>query len=585
MPRRHRSNRDGGRLPPSRRGTRRRRGDRTHARGSPGHDRNARARGLRSGMDRGDSRRGHSMLTAAPGLALTAEQRRIVEWGDGPVVVIAGAGTGKTRVIIERVRHLLETRDDLIPEQILVLTYNVKAARELRDRLDATVGATVRGRIAVSNFHSFCHRILTENAGDAGLPARPDVLDGVGQALLLRDILPDLPLLYYTRSNWAINTFVGFINRAKDELVGPDEFERFVAEERRVFEARNGSFEAAVDRLAAQGNLTPLKSIRGAYAAVRLNELAAKRGDAPDYDKGMFDKAADREARRTVAGTGTALWRNQIPRELHPRIDSLKATYVVDGAALEVLRLTEMAAIFRAYEVELARRGALDYGEQIAGVTTLFKTRPNVLRRSQRQFRYILVDEFQDANVAQIELIEMLGRTPDRPDNVMVVGDDDQSIYRFRGASFAAFAEFDTRFARPPAHDPGATPPGPPPRLRIDQNFRSVRNVLTAANRLIVNNGTRFEPDKRLTTDRQDGAPVELVVCAGAEDEAVAIVDAIKSMVGGEGSGATPRWTDVAVLYRKHRHREAIIARLRDEDIPYTVVGGLSLFDTPEIRD
>src|SRR3954452_7438093 len=586
MPRRHRSNRDAGRLPPSRRGTRRRRGDRTHARGSPGHDRNARARGLRPRMERDDGRRGHSMISAAPAARLTAEQRRIVEWGDGPVVVIAGAGTGKTRVIIERVRHLLETREELLPEQILLLTYNVKAARELRDRLEATVGATVRARIAVSNFHSFCHLILTENAGDAGLPARPDVLDGVGQALLLRDILPDLPLIYHTCGNWTINNLVGFINRAKDELVGPDEYERFVAEERRVFEVRNGSFEAAVDRLAAQGNLAPLKSIRGVYAAVRFNERAAKRGDAPDYDKGMFDKAADREARRSVAGTGTALWRSQIPHELHSRIDSLKATYVVDGAALEVLRLTEMAAIFRAYEVELARRGALDYGEQIAGVTTLFKTRPNILRRWQRQFRYILVDEFQDANVAQIELIEMLGRTPDRPDNVMVVGDDDQSIYRFRGASFAAFAEFDARFARPPTPAPIATPPGPPPRLRIDQNFRSVRNVLTAANRLIVNNGTRYEPDKQLTTDRPDGEPVELIVCAGAEDEAVAIVDAIRSMVGvGQGSGANPRWTDVAVLYRKHRHREATVARLRDEDIPYTVVGGLSLFETPEIRD
>jgi superfamily I DNA/RNA helicase len=98
---------------------------------------------------------------------------------------------------------------------------------------------------------------------------------------------------------------------------------------------------------------------------------------------------------------------------------------------------------------------------------------------------YLLVDEFQDANVAQIELIELLGRAPDRPDNVMVVGDDDQSIYRFRGASFAAFAEFDTRFARPPAHDPTATPPGPPPRLRLEQNFRSVGHVLTGANRLI----------------------------------------------------------------------------------------------------
>ncbi len=211
-----------------------------------------------------------------------------------------------------------------------------------------------------------------------------------------------------------------------------------------------------------------------------------------------------------------------------------------------------------------------------------------MLRRWQRQFRYLLVDEFQDANVAQIELIELLGRTPDRPDNVMVVGDDDQSIYRFRGASFAAFAEFNDRFARPPAHDPNARPPGPPPRLRIEQNFRSVENVLTAANRLIGNNETRFEPDKRLVTDRPQGDPIELLVCAGPEDEAVAIVDAIKSMVGegtGVGKGTGGRWTDVAILYRKHKHREPIVARLRDEDIPYTVVGGLSLFETPEIRD
>ena len=316
----------------------------------------------------------------------------------------------------------------------------------------------------------------------------------------------------------------------------------------------------------------------------RQNERAEDRGETPDYDRGRRSTRPP-TARRAAPSPapGRADCAQPVRRASdHPRIDALAATYVVDGAALEVLRLTELAAVFRAYEDELARRGALDFGEQIAAVTTLFKTRPNVLRRWQRQFRYILVDEFQDANVAQIELIELLGRTPDRPDNVMVVGDDDQSIYRFRGASFAAFAEFDARFARPPAHDPDATPPGPPPRLRIEQNFRSVRNVLTAANRLIANNETRFEPDKRLTTDRPDGDPIELLVCAGAEDEAVAIVDAIKSMVG-EGTGR--KWTDVAVLYRKHKHREAIVARLRDEDIPYTVVGGLSLFDTPEIRD
>jgi superfamily I DNA/RNA helicase len=536
---------------------------------------------------------------------LTPEQRAIVEADDGPVVVIAGAGTGKTRVIVERVRWLLETKgglprrtptppDDaivirnstlfppaaepsprhgnpfdgpLVPEQILVLTYNVKAAKELGERLDAVVGAGVRARIAVSNFHSFCQHVLTESSADAGLPARPDVLDGVGQMLLLRDLRPGLGLRYHT--DYAFPGFVQFINRAKDELVDPDDFDRFVAEERRVYEARYGSFDEANLRLETQGNLAPLRAVRGVYAGLRANERAEDAGELREYDARAFVKATDREARRTIAADGHARPRNQFAQEDHGRIDGLAEEYERDGAALEVLRLTELAVVYRAYEAELAARGALDFGEQISLVARLFKTRPNVLRRWQRQFRYILVDEFQDANVAQIELIELLGRTPDRPANVMVVGDDDQSIYRFRGASYAAFAEFDARF-------------GGPRRLRIDQNFRSKGFVIDAANRLIERNVTRFEPDKRLWTDKDAGIPVELHLCAGTEDEAVAIVDAVRALAGPD-SGR--RWTDAAVLYRKHKHRDAIVARLRDEDIPYTVVGGLSLFEAPEIRD
>jgi DNA helicase-2/ATP-dependent DNA helicase PcrA len=520
---------------------------------------------------------------------LTPEQRAIVEADDGPIVVIAGAGTGKTRVIVERVRWLMETKGDLagalppeptprhgdpfgsplVPEQLTVLTYNVKAAKELQARLDETVGPAVRARMSVSNFHSFCQHVLTESTADAGLPARPDVLDGVGQMLLLRDIRPELGLRYHT--DYAFPGFVTFINRAKDELVGPDDFDAFVAEERRVYEARYGAYGEAAIRLEAQGNLAPLRAVRGAYQGLRANERAQDAGELREFDTRMFVKATDREARRTVAGDGRAHGRNQFASKHHARIDALAEEYERDGAALEVMRLAELATVYRAYEAELAARGALDFGEQIALVARLFKTRPNVLRRWQRQFRYILVDEFQDANVAQIELIELLGRTPDRPANVMVVGDDDQSIYRFRGASYAAFTEFEARF-------PGVR------RLRIEQNFRSHRHVLEAANRLIERNSSRFEPDKRLWTDKGAGIPVELHLCAGTEDEAVAIVDAIRGLAG-EESGTGRRWNDVAILYRKHKHRDAIVARLRDEDIPYTVVGGLSLFEAPEIRD
>ena len=364
--------------------------------------------------------------------------------------------------------------------------------------------------MTISNFHSFCQRILTENAADAGLPPRPDVLDGVGQVLLLKDLRPDLGLVYHG-TDWWLGSFVQFINRCKDELVTPGRLRRL---RRRGAPRLRGALRAAsrppMDRLEPQRQ--PQAAARGPRRLRRRPRERARRGARRATrvrpGGGREDgrpRGAPHDRRRRLAPTAAA---GSPADDLPAHRRARRRPTSRDGAALEVLRLTELARVYRAYEEELARRGALDFGEQIAAVAQLFKTRPNVLRRWQRQFRYLLVDEFQDANVAQIELIELLGRTPDRPDNVMVVGDDDQSIYRFRGASFAAFAEFDARFSRPPAHDPTGAPPGPPTRLRLEQNFRSVGHVLTAANRLIGRNASRFEPDKRLRTDREDGHPV-----------------------------------------------------------------------------
>ncbi len=470
------------------------------------------------------------MITAAlPPTRLTPAQRRIVEWDEGPLVVIAGAGTGKTRVIVERVAHLLRTKGaldgippepapdhdpfsgPLLPEQVLVLTYNVRAAKELSDRIEQAVGPAARSRLPVSNFHSFCHRILTDNAGEAGLQANPDVLDGIGQVLLLRDIRPILPLVYHaggSNPNFWLDQFVGFINRAKDELVTPDDFDAFVKRERAAFEDRFGPYSRALERIEAQGLVRGIKDARAAYAEFRGKERAEARGeDVGEYTFESVEKIADREARRSTSGTGAALRVSQFDDEQLGQIARLAHTYVFDGAALEVMRLGELALVYRAYQQELTKRGVLDFGEQIAAVTQLFKRRPNVLRSYQKRYRYILVDEFQDANIAQIELVELLGRTPDRPDNVMVVGDDDQSIYRFRGASFAAFAEFDQRFSRPPAHDPEGASPPVPTRLRIEENFRSVEPVLDVANRLITANLTRSEPGKRLIATRGQALP------------------------------------------------------------------------------
>jgi DNA helicase-2/ATP-dependent DNA helicase PcrA len=540
------------------------------------------------------------VIGAAERLALTEAQQRIVDWDEGPLVVIAGAGTGKTRVIVARVAQLLRThgatpgipaepgpdhdpfRGPLLPEQILVLTYNVRAAKELADRIEKAIGAAARSRLPVSNFHSFCHRVLTDHAADAGLAPNPDVLDGIGQVLLLRDIRPSLPLVYHaggSNPNYWLDQFVGFINRAKDELVTPDDFDTFVERERLAFEIRFGSYDRALERIEAQGILGATKAVRGAYADFRRKERAEARGEEiADYSFESVEKEASKEARRTTSGDGKARYLNTFTDDQRTEIDALADTYVEDGAALEVMRLGELAHVYHAYQAELARRGALDFGEQIAAVTQLFKRRPNVLRTYQRLYRYILVDEFQDANIAQIELVEMLARTPDRPANLMVVGDDDQSIYRFRGASFAAFAELDRRFSRPPKHDPDGPAARLPVRLRIEENFRSFEPITAVANGFILANLTRYEPDKALIPTRGAGRDVELITCANAADEAAAIVDVIKTEDGRP-------WSDIAVLYRKHKHREAIVARLRDEGIPYTVFGGLSLFETAEIRD
>ena len=559
-------------------------------------------------------------------LPLTDEQRRIVEAPDGPLVVIAGAGTGKTNVIVERVRWLLETHGErvattgawvpaepaprhgepftepLVPEQLLVLTYNVKAAAELGERLDKVVGAAVRARVTVSNFHSFCHHVLTESAADADLPAAPDVLDGPAQLLLLWDLRPTLDLRYH--GDYSYGPLVGFINRAKDELVTPDEFDAFVAAERIEYERRYGSFAAAESRLLAAGNLDSLREVQKAYGATRRAERAEDLGLPPRKTKPDDPaKAAEREARRTFAGDRSARALQDFPDDVRPRIVELADAYERDGAALEVLRLTEMGRGLPRLSggARRARRARLRRADR--AVAHLFKTRPNVLRRWQRQYRYLLIDEFQDANIAQIELIELLGRTPDRPDNVMVVGDDDQSIYRFRGASYAAFAEFEARFSRPPVHAPDASPPGPPPRLRIDRNFRSVGHVLTVANRLIARNSTRFEPDKRLHTTREAGVPVELHICADEEDEAVAIVDAIRELAGPGPRGARqdeaaaknrmrtappPRGTAGATsrsctASTSTATRSWTASATRTSRTPSSA--GSRLFDTPEIRD
>ena len=256
-------------------------------------------------------------------------------------------------------------------------------------------------------------------------------------------------------------------------------------------------------------------------------------------------------------------------------------TYIRDAEALDVQRLLEEARAYEVYQHELRQRGLLDFGEQQLLTIELLTSRPNILRGYQDQFRHVLVDEFQDANMAQILLLELIARGPDKPDNIVVVGDDDQSIYRFRGASYAAFERLRERFETPPVWD-AQRAPAKVESLPLLANRRSTGDILSAASRLI---GAQPEA-------AQEG-------CAAA-DQGRRRARAHRSRRGRARRGGRRRgldqgdvrglpeprrWSDIAVLYRKHRHRDLIVDRLRKQDIPYSVVGGTGLFDIADVRD
>ena len=513
---------------------------------------------------------------------LTGEQRDAVEWGEGPLMVLAGAGTGKTTVVVERVRYLLEQDPDLAPENILVLTYNVRAAAELSHRFESALGLERAARLWVHNFHSFGNRLLAAHRAELGL-ADGGVLDPIGQQLLLLELRPQMSGFIY--HDLALNPgpilrgFASMIGRAKDELVTPGEYASFVDGRCRAFEAEFGNWESATEAVRARridNELGPIKEVR---AEARHSIEAG-------------EKRADREARRQASGTGQAVGAKRLTPEPQDIASSLKDTYLRDAAAFEILRLSEEAQVYELYQRTLHERGLVDFGEQQLRAIELLSERPNLLLRYQHQFRHVLVDEFQDANMAQILLLELVGRGPDKPDNVVVVGDDDQSIYRFRGASYAAFKQFEDRFGKPPAWAP-ARGNGEVGSLPLLENRRSTANILAAANTLIEHNGVRLKAGQPLRPTKGDGAPVELIFARDEAEEADVAVERLRSafealparLPSADGTDRPKRWSDLAVLYRRHRHREAIAERLRRADIPYTIVGGAGLFSLPEIRD
>ena len=420
------------------------------------------------------------------GLKLNDAQRRAITHGEGPLLVIAGAGTGKTRVITERIRHLLQSDETLSGENILGLTFTKKAAGEMKARVVKATGK--RGKeVTLATFHSFCETLLKE----AG--ANRVALEQVDHWILLRRNMARLKLDKYRRlaePGQFLSDFIQFFSRCQDELVSSADYQRYV------------------ERLATK--------------------LEAERA--------VLDEDTYKERAEHVA------------------------------------QQQEIARVYRASEELLAAKNAVAINELIAEAVTLLRKDASLRKNLQERYKHILVDEFQDTNIAQLELLHLLSA---EPRNILVVGDNDQAIYRFRGASFGSFKLFLERFA---GWETGAD--STPYRVTLTENYRSTPNILRVATQVIAQNEVSADfPKKVLQSTKSEGERIRVAELASADEEALWVTDELARL-----HATGHRWKDFAVLYRQHAHRDKIVEELSRRKIPF-VISKLSILEHPLVRD
>src|ERR1700686_2689735 len=394
------------------------------------------------------------------GLQLNDAQRRAITHGDGPLLVIAGAGTGKTRVITERIRHLLESDDSLLGENILGLTFTKKAAGEMKARVVKAVGD--RGKdVVLATFHSFCETLLKE------VDANRVALESVDHWILLRRNLARLKLDKFRRlaePGQFLSDFIDFFSRCQDELVSSQRYQEFA------------------EQLAA--------------------ELAAER-NALDEDT-LKERAEQVELQR------------------------------------------EIARAYRASEEILREKKSVTLNELISETVSLLAKDSKRRRQVQQRYKHILVDEFQDTNIAQLELLLQLSA---EPRNIVVVGDNDQAIYRFRGASFGSFKLFLERFAGWKEGQDST-----PYRVSLTANYRSTPNVLRVATQAISMNEVSPDfPKKVLEPNKPEGEKIRIAELADKDEEAYWVASELERL---HATGR--RWKDFAVLYRQPAHRNEL---------------------------
>ncbi len=384
---------------------------------------------------------------------LNGPQQEAVCHTEGPLLILAGAGSGKTRVLTHRIAYLIEEKG-VNPWNILAITFTNKAAQEMRERVDKIVGFGAES-IWVSTFHSACVRILRRYIERLGYDNNFTIYDTDDQKTLMKDICRRLNVdtkLYKERS------LLAQISHAKDELITPDEME--------------------------------------------MNA-------AGDYNK------------------------------------------------------KKVAEIYREYQASLRKNNALDFDDLIVKTVELFQNCDEVLQYYQERFRYIMVDEYQDTNTAQFKFVSLLAS---RYENLCVVGDDDQSIYKFRGANIGNILGFERVF-------PGAQV------IRLEQNYRSTGNILSAANGVIANNTERKA--KTLWTENEEGEKVHFRQFMNGYEEAEYVVGEI---VKNHREGRC-RYSDCAILYRTNAQSRLFEEKFLLANVPYKIVGGVNFYARKEIKD
>lgn len=382
---------------------------------------------------------------------LNKPQREAVLCTEGPLLVLAGAGSGKTRVLTYRIAHLIEDKG-VMPWQILAITFTNKAAREMRERISSLIGPTARG-MWVATFHSVCVRILRSECERMGFSAGFTIYDDSDSKRLVKEIMNELDI---STKVYPIQAIRNQISTAKNDLVMPGEYEE--------------------------------------KARLPIEKMAAR--------------------------------------------------------------------VYRRLQERMKAANAFDFDDLLLYTYLLFKHYDDVLQAYQDRFRYLLVDEYQDTNHAQYTLTTMLAA---KHKNIMIVGDDDQSIYSWRGADIRNILEFESDY--PEAHV-----------VKLEQNYRSCGNILSAANAVIANNETRKE--KKLFTDQGAGDKVAIYMASDERDEGRWIAGEIEKLHAKDIS-----YNDVAVFYRTNAQSRMLEDMLLRAGAPYKIVGGTKFFDRAEIRD